>query len=85
MITDEWVYKKKYIFNNNNKQQYLLYIASEGAVGCATSITSLSPIAMYNLSDSGGGDLKSCSVWLVKISKPSLKYVCHGGFDSFSD
>lgn len=44
------------IFNN------LLYIASEGAVGCATSITSLSPIAMYNLSDSGGGDLKSCSV-----------------------
>lgn len=75
------LYTKNNILNSNN----LLFAASAGAVGCATSITSLSPIAMYNLSDSGGGGLKSCSVWLVKISEPSFRYVCHGGFVSFSD
>lgn len=41
---------------------YLKFEASCGALGCATSITPLSPIAMYNLSVSGGGALKSCSV-----------------------
>lgn len=63
---------------------YLLFIESCGAVGWDTSMTSLSPIAIYSLSDSGGGALKSCSDWLIRFSKPSFVYVCHGGNVSFS-